>query len=278
MSWEQAYLQSTQLIPQKPSYAFLTELMQAHLQTFPFENISKLIKYKNRQLHQGVIPTPEEFVKQYQQYCFGGTCYAQNRTLYHILKYLGFKVRYVMLGQEHMALLVNLPEFPEEDLYVDCGAAAPFFKPVRFMKEGADISFGEDLIRFTPQDSIQEEFLYQRYYKGKPSGKGWRFNLKHEVDYADFNQVIEAANQPGTPFMRILRLQLWDLQNSRSISLLNNRCVFRYNNGVEEQHQFINIGEMESFVKDVFPLPKLPIKEAIEALITFDIDIFNPEG
>ena len=43
----QRYLQILNLPPKKPTYDYLAEIMTAHLSTFAFENISKLLYFRD---------------------------------------------------------------------------------------------------------------------------------------------------------------------------------------------------------------------------------------
>jgi arylamine N-acetyltransferase len=277
--WANLYLQHLQLPVKNPSYSYLSEICTAHLTKIPFENISKLLYYKNR-LHETekYIPEPEEFVNQIIQQDLGGTCYAINRTLCLLLQELGFECRYANLGNVHLAILVRIPDYPEEWLYVDCGSAAPFFQPVRFETNPNNVSaFGgdESFIQPTEEPGV---YAFRRYIDGKPSKTVWTFNPKQTFTFDDFLPAIQQSYQPGKTFMKMLRCQLWQLDKGRSINLSNHIFTIRTQDGKVEKHKLSSVKEIREVIEQEFGLPKMPVEEAIDVLNHLGVDIFQEEN
>jgi N-hydroxyarylamine O-acetyltransferase len=270
------YLDILGLTIEKPSYVFLEKICRAHLTTFPFENISKLIYFRDQSINGSIIPSIEKFITNYHLYHFGGTCYTLNHNLYLLLDKLGFECHLTMLGNEHMGILVSLPEWSNEKVYVDCGAAAPIFKPVRFQTDpDNDSSFYQDHVYLKTIDAQHGEFQYERYTNGKKSGKTWAFNANRVYQFNDFHQAIHAANQPGTTFMTLLRCQLYQLDRRRSVSLVNNKFGIRYENGDSKTETLTSIKEIEDVIREEFGLERLPVQTAVEILESLKIDIFE---
>jgi N-hydroxyarylamine O-acetyltransferase len=94
---------------------------------------------------------------------------------------LNFACDYVMLGNEHMGILVELPG---EQVYVDCGAAAPFFQPVRFESNPLNVSqFGDDKVHIQPVHPDTGRNKYVRYTQGKQNGNEWHFNSNQKREF-----------------------------------------------------------------------------------------------
>lgn len=168
------YLEYLNLHLERPSYNYLEQICKAQLNTFPFENISKLLYFKEHVMNNFKIPSFELFTKNYSQFNFGGTCYTLNSNLMVLLREIGFDCYHVMLGEEHMGIIVKIAN---ERFYVDCGAAAPFFKPVSFETSIENSSaFGKDVVYILPEEQQVHRYKYIRYTNGKQSGKTWRFN------------------------------------------------------------------------------------------------------
>lgn len=266
------YLNFLNLQLEKPSYKYLEQICNAQLNTFPFENISKLLYFRENNYNNFEIPSFELFIKNYRENNFGGTCYILNSNLMVLLKELGFDCYHVMLGNEHMGIIVNIEN---ERFYVDCGAAAPFFKPVCFEKDINYIThFGKDEVYISPVDLENNRYKYVRYTNGKQNGKTWHFNSSKVAKVSDFNEAIEVSNKSNAPFMSILRCQLYQTDNQRSVSLVNNKFSTRYSSGETVVKILSSKEEINKVLSKEFNLPKLPVKEAIEVLKTLNIDIF----
>jgi len=266
------YLDYLNLDLEKPSYNYLEQICHAQLNTFPFENISKLLYFRDNNYSNFELPSFELFTKNFSEYNFGGTCYTLNSNLMILLLEIGFDCYHVMLGEEHMGIIVKMDN---ERFYVDCGAAAPFFKPVRFENDLKNISdFGKDEVYILPEEIQINRYKYVRYTNGKQNGRTWCFNSRNEAKVSDFNDVIEKSNKPNAPFMTILRCQLYQTYKQRSVSLVNNKFGIRYSNGEINVKTLSSSEEIKAVLSEEFLLPKLPVIEAIEVLKTLNIDIF----
>lgn len=265
------YISFLNLEVEAPSYAYLERICQAHLNTFPFENISKLLYFRDHNYGNFEVPSFEKFIRAFENHHYGGTCYTLNSNFMILLKKLGFTCYHIMLGKEHMGIIVTLGD---ERFYVDCGATAPFFKPARFESGHENrSSFGNDEVYLLPVDS-ENNYKYMRFMNGKQSGKTWNFHSRREVTMDDFLQVIETSNKPGATFMSILRCHLYQTDQQRSVSLVNNKFTIRYSNGETTVTTLFTPEEIRSVIADEFNLPKLPVLEAVNVLKELDVDIF----
>lgn len=272
--WAEEYLKLLGLTQELPTYAFLEKLCTAHLSTLPFENISKMIYFRDKQKNHFEIPSIETFIQNHHKYHFGGTCYTLNSSLYQLLDQLGFSCYLIKLGKGHMGILVELDK---EKVYVDCGASAPIFRPVYFERDPQNVSqFGEDKVHILPADPETGQYKYVRYIQGKQSGEDWEFNVREKCTMQDFQTIIEQSNEPKTTFMKLLRCQLWQLDKKRSVSLVDNQFSIRYADGTMTKSTLHSLAEIEDVIATEFLLPKLPVREAVEVLDRLDINIFQP--
>ncbi|MGG3641796.1 arylamine N-acetyltransferase [Bacillus gobiensis] len=277
-NWAQSYMKYIQVPIKKPSYEYLAEICKAHLNKIPFENISTLLAYRDYDRTGWLIPNEEQFVDQLYKYHMGGTCYSINSNLLSLLKTLGFQCRYAQLGSIHAGILVQVPE-TEESVYVDCGTAAPLFKPLRFETTSRPTStFGDIEVVIVPEKE-EGVYTFQRYVDKKLIKQTlWTFDTKKDIQFHDFQTAINEYFEPGTQFMNTLRCQVWQLEKERSLSLVNNILSIRKSDGKAEKHKLSSVDEIQNAVTEEFKLPKLPVKEAARVLERLGVDIFKEPG
>lgn len=87
--WIEPYLRNMGWTIETPSVEFLSKICTQHLTVFPFENISKLLYYRDQEINGFLAPPPESFVKNHESYQFGGTCFTLNSNLNRLLAALG---------------------------------------------------------------------------------------------------------------------------------------------------------------------------------------------
>lgn len=263
------YLACLNLQLEKPSYDYLSRICHAHLNTFPFENISKLLYYHNKNIE---IPSLDSFVQNYRTNHFGGTCYTLNANLRKFLSNLGFDCYPIMLGKEHMGIIVMIDH---ERFYVDCGAAAPFFKPVPFERDFKNISsFGDDEVHLRPVDIEKHEYTYTRFTNGTQSGKVWHFHSRIKAELNDFTPALQKSFEENAPFMTILRCQRYQTDKQRSVSLVNNKFGIRDADGITTTTTLASVEEIQDVIANEFLLHNMPVGEAIDVLNTLNVNIF----
>lgn len=259
----------------RASYEYLKEICTAHLQRIPFENISTMLHFKEYHRKGKLEPDVGRFVKQLVQQHMGGTCYMINSSLHQLLEQLGFRSRYAFLGGGHVALLVHLPN-EKEEVYIDCGNGAPFFEPVRLETDHNNVSqYGDIEVKLRPGDG-PGTYTYYRYVDGKLlTDLIWSFDIKKTYQFEDFQSAIKKYFQPNDLFTSNLRCQIWQLEQQRSLSLVNNILSIRDIDGKVEKRILNDKYELKDVIDHEFNLPKLPVEEALAVLQELDIDIFN---
>lgn len=276
-AWVHRYLERLGLTPEPPTYAFLEKISLAHLSVLAFENISKMIYYRDHAQNGYWIPPVETFVESLFEHDYGGVCYMSNAQALRLLRALGYHCCHVSLGDvHHLAILVELPEYPGERLYVDYGSASPYFKPVRFETDPDNLSaFGVDELRLLPVDDQPGRYCATRYRRGELVSNDWTFHPDERKEFSDFADIIEEANKPGAFFMTQLRCQLWQPDSGRNVSLVNNILTIRTLDLQQTQRTLQTVEEIEQAIADEFHLPKLPVREAIAVLTDLGVDIFK---
>lgn len=268
------YLANLNLPFEDPSLSYLESICKAQLHAYPFENISKLLYFRDKSNNKFEIPPFDLYVENFKKYNFGGTCYILNSNLKKLLEELGFECYYILLGKVHMGIIVKIDN---ERYYVDAGAGAPFFKPVRFENGYENITtFALDRIYLLPVNLENGDYKYVRYNHGRSYGEKWNFNVEKKLNLTDFSELIIQSNQPENLFMSTIRCQIYQTDQNRSVSLVNNKFSIYEADGTSTVKILTSIDEVEEVIAKEFLLPKLPISEAVDFLkLRFNIDIFS---
>ncbi|MFG1734394.1 arylamine N-acetyltransferase [Paenibacillus sp. 843] len=273
--WATDYLQYIQVPVKEPSLEYLTEICTAHHQRIPFENMTTLLQYQEYHQKGRLEQDERRFVNQLWQLNAGGTCYMINSSLHQLLNQLGFQTRYTLLGGGHVGLLVRLPNESEE-VYVDCGNSAPFFEPVRLETDPDHVSrYAGIEVRLRPGDE-PGTYTYYRYVDGRLLTElVWSFDTRKTYQFDDFQPAIAAYFKPNDLFTSSLRCQLWQLDQQRSLSLVDNVLSIRHANGKVEKRILSDLSELREVIDQEFHLPKLPVEDAVKVLQELGYDIFK---
>jgi N-hydroxyarylamine O-acetyltransferase len=275
--WALSYLQRLQLEPKTADLSVLRELCRAHMQVFPYENVSKLHFSQGSQPY--LVPTPEVYIANAIRYDYGGTCFANNGSLLALLRNLGYRAHLVPLSEAHTAILVWGLLDNDEPVYVDMGAAAPFFEPVRFITDTvqAATAFGSESVRIVPDAVQPNRYRFLRMRRGELVSDKWNFDPSEAKELPDFSEAIESTFQPTATFMKCLRIHHYQLERKRRLSLLNNSFQIMDENGAEQIVLLRSIDELEAVVAEEFGLSRMPVREATSILLQYGVDVFAPE-
>ncbi|WP_162487632.1 arylamine N-acetyltransferase [Paenibacillus sp. LC231] len=273
--WANNYLQYIQVPIREASLEYLTEICTAHHQRVPFENITTLLQYQEYHQKGRLEQDEKRFVDQLWQLNAGGTCYMINSSLHQLLNQLGFETRYTLLGGGHVGLLVRIPG-EQEEVYVDCGNSAPFFEPVRLESDPEQVSqYAGIEVRLRPGDE-PGTYTYYRYADGRLITElVWSFDTRVTYQFDDFQPAIASYFQPNDLFTSSLRCQLWQLDQQRSLSLVDNVLSIRYANGKVEKRILSDLSELREVIDHEFHLPKLPVEDAVKVLQELGFNIFK---
>ncbi len=247
-----------------PGLEALTELTAAHLTRVPFENVSKLLRFR-RSGFRG-IPELEPYLDDIERFRLGGTCYANNLHLNRLLGALGYDVR--LCGADmsrpdvHVANVVRLEG---REYLVDAGYAAPFLEPMPL-----------DL------DRDQEIALGGERYVLKPRGADGRWRLDHHRDgrplhgytlnpkprrVEEFAGVIEESFAPEATFMNALTIVRFF--PGRSLALRNLKLVEAEGDRTRIVH-FPDAAPLPVLIEERFGIPRALVAEALAGLKLVD--------
>jgi N-hydroxyarylamine O-acetyltransferase len=196
------YLRVLAIHARPPSLPALTEIVAAHLWRIPFENVSKIYRWRHEACR---LPTLAQFLDGAERHHLGGTCYSNNLYLCELLRGLGYEVS--LCGADmsqpdvHLALLVRLGG---REYLVDAGNAAPFVSPIpRDTEEDQQVESGGDRYVLKPRDA-----------EGRSRMEHWRdgkrlhgYLLKPEPRTPDhFAAAIADSFRPEAVFLNALLL------------------------------------------------------------------------
>jgi arylamine N-acetyltransferase len=116
----QGYLTRLGLLKESPSLVFLNQLIRQHQHVIPFENLSRIIDFKEKKDQFSTLSESLEAICNGQ----GSVCWSHARSFKWLLTQLGFDTHYLYMDPGHVCLKVTL----DQDYYVEVGYAAPFFE------------------------------------------------------------------------------------------------------------------------------------------------------
>jgi N-hydroxyarylamine O-acetyltransferase len=146
------YLRLLEVPHRKPSAAALHQLVDAHLQRVPFENVSKL--YRLRRTGLRGIPELGQYLDDIERLRFGGTCYSNNYYLHQLLESLGYQATLCGADMTRPDVhVVNLVGIEGREYLVDAGYGGPFLAPLpRDLPADHEIALGRDRYVLKPRD------------------------------------------------------------------------------------------------------------------------------
>ncbi|MCX6155343.1 MAG: arylamine N-acetyltransferase [Candidatus Kapabacteria bacterium] len=197
------YLDILDVNVSKNNLSTLSELIKAHLSKIPFENISKLYLYKNNNLTN--IPCFGLYLRNIDDYNFGGTCYSNNYYFYLLLFFLGYNVKFCSADMSkpnvHCAITVD---FSGTEYLIDVGYAAPFIEPIPLsLFQKYEITFGKFKYIINPKDS--NNCTKVEMYWNDNLTHGYLLNSKSR-NILDFNNVIKNSFNENSTFLNTILL------------------------------------------------------------------------
>jgi N-hydroxyarylamine O-acetyltransferase len=257
------YLKLLNVVARYPSLETLRHVVRAHLATIPFENISKLIRWKTTNCYE--IPSLTEYLDGVEFNRFGGTCYTNNYYLNQLLMYLGFDARLCGADMNRPDVhIVNMVTISGTEFLVDVGYAAPFLEPIpRNLPEDFVISLGADRYVLKPQDTEGRSRLemyrnetLRHGYVAKPTSKR----------IEEFNQVIADSFRPSGTFMNALLIVRFDTDSSY---VIHNMEFIKTHGQSSTKIVFSTVDELVVGIHDVFGMPPSSVRLALDGF-SFD--------
>jgi arylamine N-acetyltransferase len=237
----------------------LRTLVQRHLSTVPFENVSKLLLYERE--HSSRVTTLTEFLDGIEFSDLGGTCYTSNLFLTDLLRALGYDAD--LLGADmsrpnvHTCIRVRINSIA---YHVDVGFAAPLREPIRLDRTPVQVEEGRN------------RYVFDR----DPAGDGYRMSMfagaEHCLDYVVhgpsrpkefFDQVVLDSYAPSSTFMQCLRISRVFV--GYSVDLID-RELSHHEAGRTTVTDLKTMLDLKAAVQSLFGMPRCPIESAIATL------------
>lgn len=253
----------------EPTFELLRRIVGEQLIRAPFENISKLDRYRSRGIT--TIPSLTEYLEGIERCSFGGTCYSNNFHLYTLLRSLGFDI--VLCGADMRAPdvhLVSMVRLRGRQFLVDVGYGGPFFEPLpRDLDCEHRIDFGRCRYVLHPQDALGRSRLdmlrdgrHIHGYLAKPEPR--------TID--DFAEDIRNSYRPEASFMNAVVIERF--APGRSVRIHNLTLTETEAGAGSTSAELCNVEELVDAVEHHCGIPGEVTLRAIEGL-NLDADIYS---
>ena len=246
----QRYLNILGVRRKKPCLQALSELIEAHLFTVPFENISKLFYRIDRNAR--ALPNLELFLEGIEKFHFGGTCYTNNFYFNQLLKSLGYEIKLCGADMSRPDVhLVSIVTLGEQEYLVDVGYAAPFWMPMPVnLNSDLIISMGSDRYVLKPKDAagcskmeLYRDGILKHGYLVNP-------NSRH---IQEFEHVIIDSFRDDSTFMNALLLARFSPKRSY---VVHNLTAIEYQDSKSISLELKSRDELVHVVKGLFGIPQ----------------------
>ena len=259
-----AYLRVLGVAEATPGRGALDELVRAQATRVPFENISKLYRFK----HQGLdgIPSIQEYLDGIERFHFGGTCYPNNFHFCRLLCTLGYDAALcgadMPSGEDvHAAITVAIEG---RDLLADVGYGAPFLEPLpRDVGHDVVIPFGRDRYVLRPRDD-QGRSRLDMYRDGELIHGYLLKPTPRPIEH--FSQAVRDSFRSSATFMNAVELVRFSDADS---VVIYNLSIIR---STVDRFSIERLNDREELVQAIereFGIPVEIARDAIAGLGTF---------
>lgn len=259
MTDEKKYLKLLGIQVEPPSVSFLVAIVKRHLAKVPYENISKIIRF-----HEvgPSIPSLEEFVGGIADKTFGGTCFAQNIYLNHILNYLGFESKLIGIRKDgllsHLSLRIDIGG---SNYCVDVGIMSSFSGPFRIHpSESFKKDLGNQRFVFSPKSDL-ENYSLEIFRDGKMI-RGFESSSLPYTEQ-DLEIGIRKTFERSAMFMTTLCVHRVFGTHSRGIW---NRNFYQINGVEHSVRQIQSYSELKSVCNNELMISEYPLEVTLDLL------------
>jgi arylamine N-acetyltransferase len=263
--WTDRYLKLLGLEREAPSLDALTRLVNAHVLTVPFENVTAILRRRDHPAGEVPPVDLDALLDSWERRAGGGICFELAAMVSHLLASLGYDI-YVMLAQVslpngHQAVHVNLDG---KRYMVDLGTGGPFFQPIPLDDLPFEIHQHGLSFRFRWGDN-EHQLLREALLQGT-----WtiscRYTLRPATD-ADRNvgyqnhHVVNASWVTGTLTMT--------RSTTDAVYALKDTTLTRHTASGKTVETIAEPAAYARLVAEVYGLPGLPILEALDVRARF---------
>jgi N-hydroxyarylamine O-acetyltransferase len=253
------FLRLLGLHSEPPTLDFLKKIVRAHLKTVPYENLSKLLGFE---AHGPTIPSFTQYLEQLESVGSGGTCFAQNIHLNHLLLALGFRSRRVGVVREgklsHVSLRVR---FDGGEYFVDVGLMSSFAGPFSLAPEaGFETWIGDQRFVFAPL-ADRENYTLEIYRDGRVIRSF--LSTSAQVSEEALSEAIRSTYEQEALFMQVLCVHR--VFEDRNIGLWNH-VLYEVRGRDTVKRELRDLAAFEKVFREELLLPHLPVAQALETL------------
>lgn len=245
----------------EPNLDALTEIVRAHLIRVPFENISKLYRWKTSGLHG--LTDFTLFLDGIERYHFGGTCYANNYHLNQLLTALGYDVLLCGAAMSRPDVhIVNIVRDGGKEYIVDVGYAAPFLEPLpRDLSADYVVSLGTDRYVLSPKDATGHSRL--TLFRDGAAHHGYLVNPMPR-SIGEFSGVIADSFRPDATFMNAVLLVGFSAEGS---TVLHNMTYIESKGNTATRISLKTTDELIAAIEKYFAIPRFISTVALDGLV-----------
>jgi N-hydroxyarylamine O-acetyltransferase len=254
------YLELLDIQEGEPSLDLLNRIVNAHMTRVPFENISKLYRWKTSGVNDLILLAL--FLDGIEQYNFGGTCYLNNYYLHQLLRYLRFDV--VLCGADMSrpdVHIVNLVRIAGREFLVDVGYAAPFLEPLpRDLSADYVTSLGTDRYVLSPRERTGRSRL--TLYRNGIAQHGYVVNPMPR-SIGEFAHTIADSFRPDATFMNAVLLVRF---RSNGSQVLHNLTFIENEGETTKRRSLSTTDELIDAIQTVFGIPAAISRIALDGI------------
>jgi arylamine N-acetyltransferase len=244
----------------EPSLDALRELVAAYVTRVPFENVSKIHRWKRFGLT--TVPELPVFLDGIERFGFGGTCYANNYHLHRLLVDLGYRA--TLCGAEMSrpdVHLVSIVAVEGREYLVDAGYGAPFLAPLpRDLARDHEIVLGPERYILKPQDAGGRSRL--ELHRDGRQRHGYIVGPEPRR-IEEFARVIEESFADTAVFMNTLVAALFG--KGRSV-VLRNLTLIESEGTRFQVSRVASRDRLPEVIEERFGIPKTISREALDGL------------
>ena len=244
----------------EPSLDAFKRIVRAHLMEVPFENISKLYRYKTSGFRE--LPDSAMFLAGIEEYHFGGTCYSNNYYLYQLLISLGYDA--VLCGADMSRTdvhMVSIVKVEGREYIVDVGYAAPFLEPLpRDLSSNYTVSLGTDRYVLSPKDATGRSQL--TLYRDGAAHHGYLVNPAPRR-IGEFRHIITDSFRPDATFMNAVLLVRFAADQS---TVLHNLTLIASKGSIARKTALRTTEDLIVTIEEHFSIPSSISRIALNGL------------
>lgn len=243
-----------------PGLEALRALVSAQIQRVPFENVSKLLRFR-RSGFTG-IPAIEEHLDGIERFRLGGTCYANNFHFHRLLASLRYDVTLCGADMSRPDVhLVNLVRVDGREYLVDGGYGAPFLEPLpRDLPHEHEVALGRERYVLHPRDAAGRSRL--ELWRDGQSRHGYDVNPSPRR-IEEFASVVAESFAPSATFMR--RVTFMRFAPGRTL-VLQNLNLLEFEGAASRAERLAGADAIPGVLEARFGVPREIAREALNGL------------